>query len=1498
MLKMNDTYIVKTFWILLAKSGGFLKCPFGVSSGSIFLGRTNSLICINNGRNHMKTAIKIIGMVLISLALLQLANSFAQDTPAQVQSISGSTTLPDDQPDSVVRIAADAQGLQLVPPDQIPGCGTFWIITGAQPFPPYPFLPSRYDLTTTPVFSLGPDGQFLVDATGGAVPQPTGEQALSGITSATLLDVEGNMVLDLIARIQGTQANSSATMNGARAMDVPSPGDGGSDTNSDGGSFSPQGLPAPDYGTNLWIANFALSSGNAVGIVSNTIAGVSYEIQAKQDLLQSGWNSKGFIIGSELTNWTAMNVTNAVSLANNLFLRIRSWASSDGSGLPNWWELQYFGTTGVDPDAQDPAGDGWTIWQDFVAGYNPTVFHTPPAPQGVTAQANPNNPSQVTLTWLPAQGVVTGYTIVRIDFPSWQQTSFNVGVTNQFVDTSFPPYAGTNFSPSIYEIQADYAGGSSSWNYGIVPFSQTDAPYVVGFPGSQGSLVLLVTHIPPGVSTMRLIRDDGGGVTTNMVFPVSNFTNGIFTVPAAMTFPGSPNFYLQAVWPNGTQSAAVFVALIVGWVPPSFIDGRTQLVQNVSFLLRAASLTGSFSYSFVNSLGYDVQVDQPNTYSYASYYDVYSYTGYGPYNGSSQNWQLPFDENYRYRNFLYLNNTNLNSSGFLNTGCSVGGDGSYSLPSNPVFQFVAPTNSTTIPALDQSTYMQPYTDYQPLGIYVNGSGRFALPNNVSNWFGLHLSSVLLAHSHNGTLYLDTLSSGGTFPQTNDTYYFYPQFDQPQLQTVGYYFGRMDDQWAGNQVLGDPLPGEDDFSPTNPTPLLIAGMGQPVQIAAFAKQIISNGDTSKPVYVAQYFDKAYKLDTNGNVTATQTGVLSPWGDFFPTEPGPVALVTLPDINTGQRGTGVVYVVSLQLDANHDGNMDLSYFGPDCTPGLYPYLYGYGDEPSLPQAFSFWVNNGSDKPGNNGQLDQDVQIEPNLPNYSQGQILPNSSYGQIRCQRNLENFARLWVCGLPNLPTSQGYAVTLGPYTYNTSINLYAAYETNGGTGYLTDTNIAAAQIGSGYGNMLAHIGDGTYPYYTLPVDNNGQPLLTRFLFEGVNPSAGNLALTISQNGQTIAQAFVYLNLQDIKNLYEQAEVTNVIQTWPEMVQQPKTSGFEILNSPPYSSYDAQQLAVFVHGWRMTEWDYEDFSDTMFKRLYWQGYQGRFASLRWPTRSADTDTNNVFGVPEDKLTFNRSEHIAFESGTGAGLYFYNLRQRFTNYIISACAHSQGNIVMMEALKELAGAGQSPLDNYVMMQAAVPAHCYDTTVTNLPSMLEAEANIPTPNTYANYAVGITNALRGDGRIANFYNPIDFALATGSNTLFTMPIFGTISMSTSWEANESSLFMKPLILFGYSYNPTNQVAIVVTNFFTEIWGVTNLQTRIVTDPLELMPFVARPRSKAAGAQGGIGQMVNGGQLDLTTLGFTAQDYDHSGEFNRNIQNPVMQLFYPQLISKLFPPQ
>jgi hypothetical protein len=227
---------------------------------------------------------------------------------------------------------------------------------------------------------------------------------------------------------------------------------------------------------------------------------------------------------------------------------------------------------------------------------------------------------------------------------------------------------------------------------------------------------------------------------------------------------------------------------------------------------------------------------------------------------------------------------------------------------------------------------------------------------------------------------------------------------------------------------------------------------------------------------------------------------------------------------------------------------------------------------------------------------------------------------------------------------------------------------------------------------------------------------------------------------LAQSSAWIELRDVKAMYEWAVVTNVIDAWPNMVEQLPTSGFQIINSPLIDPLETKQIAVFVHGWRMPEWESENFAETMFKRMYWQGFQGRFAALRWPTRSADTDP--WFNL----ATYNRSEHIAFESGTGTAAYLNNLRGRFTNYTISVCAHSMGNIVMMQALKELAAANQAPVDNYVLMQAAVPAHCYDGSVTNFPDFLSTEQHVPTPDIYRNYGSGITNALRGDGVMVNF--------------------------------------------------------------------------------------------------------------------------------------------------------
>lgn len=47
---------------------------------------------------------------------------------------------------------------------------------------------------------------------------------------------------------------------------------------------------------------------------------------------------------------------------------------TDQNGLPDWWELLYFGYTGVDPNALAPSGDGLTILQKYLRGKDPDLF--------------------------------------------------------------------------------------------------------------------------------------------------------------------------------------------------------------------------------------------------------------------------------------------------------------------------------------------------------------------------------------------------------------------------------------------------------------------------------------------------------------------------------------------------------------------------------------------------------------------------------------------------------------------------------------------------------------------------------------------------------------------------------------------------------------------------------------------------------------------------------------------------------------------------------------------------------------------------------------------------------------------------------------------------------------------------------------------------------------------------------------------------------------------
>ena len=998
---------------------------------------------------------------------------------------------------------------------------------------------------------------------------------------------------------------------------------------------------------------------------------------------------------------------------------------------------------------------------------------------------------------------------------------------------------------------------------------------------------MVARAVAPTATALRLGLGQNDGQydysLTNWDFAVSGFTNCVAVLPVAFAsmartsgFGSNCFWYSQWVSTNNVLSGATGMQA----APPPFYDGRVQLKQNLRFLLRAA--TTDLSFQFIEVLDtnnpdmYNI-ITTPTNYAYADFYQLDEM--YWTAEADLRVFQ-PFTNNCLYRNFVF-DPTELDCTGRITTGAGgnywdnlVNGHyypGGLMLVYPPLYQTngvggallgINDTQWLSSYALDSWYYLVNIceigltADWPPTDDFPT----FYLSNNACNLFGLPFLSVKMAwYGDSATLY-----PGSSLMPPNNAVYFYPQTAQPQFQTVGYDFWRRNVYW---------LPGHPNFSPTNTPPLLMDSVGYlNFAVAGYAKLAVTNSYYSGVYgYLGQYFTNAYKIDTNGIVTTNTTGLLSPYGDFFATEPGPVALRTMPDIETGERGTGIVNVISMAFDRNGDGVMDLSIFGPDNTSQYRPYV--------------FWVNSGYTQPGGGGNLDQDMEV---LPPHN-----PNYTYGEIRCQRNLENFARLWLCGLPALSAAQGYAITLSWQNTNgvPAINLYQSVESDGGTSYLTDTNTAAFQcfvnvvpgvMTNGPGVQLGTVAPGAP--FVFAGDFFAQAGNKYLLFEGAGIGSGELVLTIWQGTNVLAKTSQWLDLHDIKDFYEQAHTTNIDNGPPST----KTSVLVEDNFWPADSSEDQQVIVFVHGLNVSQWEYCNDAETMFKRLYWQGYHGRFAAFRWPSPvfaaiPTGNDQISYFG-------FNNGEYISWHSGAALKAYIDDLHNRLPGYTINLAVHSLGNVAANEAIREGA-----VVDNYVLMQAAISAGAFDGTNSAL--IYDYLASTANSSPDANALGGYNNCFTNATRRVNFYNDDDFALYQG--------IVGGI-MTHTWEGNQLDCRPDHIaypggIYYRYSFDGTNCIYGQYDNSGNLLSG------RTLTDDFEKKAYVARSRTKAVGAAGlkyepfalTGGAITNNISLQDAKLRicwwrcFWSTRPEHSGEFTKTIQNAAP--FYKELLKDGF---
>lgn len=578
------------------------------------------------------------------------------------------------------------------------------------------------------------------------------------------------------------------------------------------------------------------------------------------------------------------------------------------------------------------------------------------------------------------------------------------------------------------------------------------------------------------------------------------------------------------------------------------------------------------------------------------------------------------------------------------------------------------------------------------------------------------------------------------------------------------------------------------------------------------------------------------------------------------------------------------VDLAVDADRNG--EVSFAGTDATTENEP--------------FRFWINDDDDGEASYSEEDGDSSTK----DHETFGFLDTNAMTNVR---DLEDFFRLWI----DLPDSfvealENENLKLGLKWANTTgspaVNLFKAVENDGGTLYLTDTTIAESQIEGEFDNPLKSV-DGD-----ITVTTGSTFVLKKEVFEGVGTTRdsvflicegagvgkGELQLVIldSDDNEIGTGPSVWMDLLNVKSMYERALASvSFSEPW-SYAESGDLPSFTVTAATDSQGYtfsqpddETEECLVFVHGWKMEAPDVEVFGETMFKRLWWQGYKGRFRVFRWPTYTGD-------------YSFSDSEFMAWKCGAALKSYVegnVSGASLPSGYTAKVAAHSLGNVVVGSALAD----GLS-LDNYLMMQAAIPSGCFNTSdavngfahpgsessaFDAVPGIFalkttfgQQENTDPSPD-YTNPDLGYRGYIQNPDVlvITNFCNPSDFALTTGS-----FMFFGTnwITWQLSYKPRQRTLSGSGEINFEYAYFSTAAAGerLKLTRFTDSNHDTVDAE-RFVGDVHESMAQIARTRSLPAGADRQVGGPVSVTVNLDTEHGFTDSRSDHSGQFRRPIQ-------------------
>jgi PKD repeat protein len=317
--------------------------------------------------------------------------------------------------------------------------------------------------------------------------------------------------------------------------------------------------------------------------------------------------------------------------------------------------------------------------------------------------------------------------------------------------------------------------------------------------------------------------------------------------------------------------------------------------------------------------------------------------------------------------------------------------------------------------------------------------------------------------------------------------------------------------------------------------------------------------------------------------------------------------------------------------------------------------------------------------------------------------------------------------------------------------------------------------------------------------------------------------------------------------------------------------------PANDEDPTKCIVFVHGICMTIPELKCYTESMYKRLWWEGYRGRLVVFRWSTPLSFITEGNF-------QIFNNGEFRSWNCGASLKQYIERVKTTMPRASISIVGHSLGNACVGSALKQ-----GMVVDNYIMMEPAISQECYfpeyisgnvDLLANSYENyLIQAEKDNPTPENasqmgYRGYLDGINKNVNKCWAL--YFDPVDFWLISGKFRASLLKCNWVSSQIQNKYCGETdSSHYASYLLNGITNYIWTGIILQRTN------SAQNLSRRKVFDITEHLAYISRSRTRPIGV--GFAPLTPNFNQDtaisLTAYGFEDKRYDHSGQFLRPIQ-------------------